>query len=656
MESFEQKALENFGEVVIRKDLIRQAGFGARAIPTYVGEWIVGEYLVDGGLTEASRREVASFLGKYLPQKGQKNEVKSRLVNMEIVQLLDDYSVAVNLKSGIRHLRIPLLDLEDAYISSDLIDENRLMLTSGVWGIGELFYVPPDEHGNKGQVWMRDFEAFQIGSIDVDYYAKARSKFTLAEWIDLLVSSMGFNPGVHSLRQKMLLLARLVPMVEPRTNIVELAPKGTGKSFVYDNVSRYVRVIGGGRVSAPVLFHHNVKQTPGLITRYDVVVLDEVQSVRDDSTGELIAQLKGYLESGRFSRGNTAGSAEAGLVLLANILLDEQRRPLHCDVGIFTEFPNFMRETAFIDRVHGFIPGWELPRVTKHGPSCSIGFKGDFFSEILHHLRLNQAFADFVSHSTHLTGTDDLRDQKAIVRVATGFMKLLIPHMDCSEADFVEYCLKPAVELRQRIRNELKLMDPEYANVVIGIEGYGVNPTDTAAAPVPESEPLVGDGEADRAELGDGSVQRRISKIAARFPAFGDEMRKAQEMVDGQPDSALVAARRGLEHVVRPLYRELLGQDPGRMPLFDMVTDLDHGNYLPDTIKQHLHTVRTLGNIAAHGDGSEVTRDEAEMAIMATVRAGEWIIGRLPEGSSLAAPAAKRLADADDNAQEQDLA
>lgn len=494
MESFEQKSLENFGEVVIRKDLIRQAGFGARAIPTYVGEWILSDYLVDGGMTDAGRTEVSGFIGKYLPQKGQKNELKNRLVSMETVALLDDYSVAVNLNTGIRHLRIPLLDLEDAYINNTLVDENPLLLTSGVWGVGELFYVPPDEQGNKGQVWLRDLEPFQIGSIDVDYYKNARTRFTLDEWIDLLISSMGFNPLVHTARQKMLLLTRILPLVEPRTNLVELAPKGTGKSFVFDNVSRYARVVGGGRVSAPVLFHHNVRQTPGLITRYDVVVLDEVQSVNDDSTGELVAGLKVYLESGRYSRGNTSGTAEAGLVLLGNILLDENRKPMHSDRGIFNEFPNFLRETAFIDRLHGLLPGWELPRVTRQTPSCCIGFKGDFFSEVLHQLRASTAFADYATQNAKLTGCEDLRDQKAIVRLASGFMKLLYPDMGCSEDDFAMHCLRPAVELRQRIRDELHKMDQEFAKVEIGIEGLSVTPTLIQSAPledpsqIPEEE------------------------------------------------------------------------------------------------------------------------------------------------------------------------
>ena len=494
LESFEKKALDFYGEVVIRKDLVRQAGFGGRAVPTYVGEWILADYLMDGELTEESRREIASFIARYLPPKGMKDAVKNQLVNCEVVPLLDDYSVRVNLKTGLRHLRIPLLDLDDALINPDLVEKNPLLLTSGVWGVAELFYVPPDGPGSPGQVWARDLDPFQIGSIDLDYYMQARSNFTVEEWIDLLVSSMGFNPHIHTLRQKMLLITRMVPMVEPRTNMVELAPKGTGKSFVFDNLSRYARVVGGGRVSAPVLFHHNVTHAPGLITRFDIVVLDEVQSVQDDSSGELVAGLKVYLESGRYSRGSTSGTAEAGLVMLANIKLDEERRPLHSAEGVFTEFPNFLRETAFVDRLHGLLPGWELPRVKRDGPSRSIGFKGDFFSEVLHQLRMKTSFTDFVGQHAHLTGSDDLRDYKAITRLASGFAKLIFPDLRCSDSTFVDYCLRPAVELRQRIRDELHRMDPEYPDITIGIEGYSV--TRTQIDPAPEGDPGSAEGDA----------------------------------------------------------------------------------------------------------------------------------------------------------------
>lgn len=467
---FEEKALEYFAEVIINKALIHDAGFGARAIPTYVGEWILSRYVEDGELSQRSRSKVAQFIAQYLPAKGQKDTVKDALLKQEVVKLLDDYSVSINLKTGKRQLRIPFLDMNDAYIDGYIVDQHTLLLSSGVWGLGELFYLPPDgDERPRGEVWMRAFKPFQIGTIDLDYYIECRQHFTLEEWLDLLISSMGFNPAIYTGRQKMLLITRMLPFIEPRVNLVELAPKGTGKSFVYDNLSRYARVMSGGKVTPAVLFHNQQTNVPGLITRYDVVVFDEVQSIAGDTSGELIAGLKVYLESGKFSRGKTEATAEAGFVMLGNITLDIDHQPVYMDESLFKEIPNFLQETAFIDRIHGIVPGWEMPRVSKETPSHNLGFKGDFFSEILHSLRGEVRYADFVKLHMHLEGCNDLRDRKAITRLASAYLKILFPNIQPSEQEFRAYCVEPAIELRQRVRDELHKLDAEYASVKISI-------------------------------------------------------------------------------------------------------------------------------------------------------------------------------------------
>lgn len=467
---FEQKALDYLAEVVINKSLIYQAGFGGRAIPTYVGEWLISRYLEDGEFGESTRTRIADFIAKYLPAKGQKDQVKDALLRQEPVNLLDDYGVSVNLTTGKRMLRIPFLDINNAQIAGVIVEKNELLLTSGVWGVGELFYIPPEDGAKKGEVWMRDLKPFQVGKIDLDYFMDCRQYFTLDEWRDLIVSSMGFNPDAHTTRQKMVLITRILPFVEPRVNLVELAPKGTGKSFVYDNISRYGRVVGGGKVSPAVLFHNLGTNTPGLVTRYDLIVFDEIQSIAGDSSGELIAQLKVFLESGKFSRGKTESTSEAGFVMLGNITLDAKHQPVHSDDGIFREIPNFLQETAFIDRLHGIIPGWEMPRVSKDTPSRHLGLKGDFFAEVLHQLRKEIRYADYVKLNMHLTGSDDLRDHKAISRLATAYLKVLFPNLQFTEEEFRENCVRPAVELRQRVREELHKMDAEYARVKIEVD------------------------------------------------------------------------------------------------------------------------------------------------------------------------------------------
>jgi len=468
MESFEQKALDVYGEIVINKGFVHEAGFGSRALPTYVREWIIWHYT--GGsleLTDEARSKISQFVSKYLPDKSEKEAIKNLLLQQAEVKLLDNYSVYVNLRKGDRYLQIPFLDESSAYISPKIVQENEMLLSSGLWGVGTLFYVPPTDDSKRGQVWIRDFQPFQLANVDVDYFSSSRDAFSTQEWIDFLVSSMGFNPFLYNQRQKLLLLCRLLPMVEPRYNLVELAPKGTGKSFVFENMSRYVAVRSGS-ITAPVLFFNDARKTPGLITRYDCVVIDEAQKVKSDSSGELTALLKSYLESGRFGRGSASSiTAEAGIVLLANIELDRQQRPLNEETGLFRMFPNFLRETAFIDRISGLLPGWELPKIRKDTPSKSLGLKGDIFGEILHLLRGDISYRDYVKLHMKLENCDEMRDSKAIEAGATGLLKILFPGKNPSEEEFYNYCVNPALELRQRVRDELCKLDREYTPITM---------------------------------------------------------------------------------------------------------------------------------------------------------------------------------------------
>lgn len=468
MEPFEQKALDVFSEIVINKSFVHSAGFGSRAIPTYVREWIISHYLDDSGeLSDLAREKIARFVQRYLPDKSQKEAIKNQLFEQMEVNLLDNFSVYVNLAKGDRYLNIPFLDDDSAFAIPQIIQDNEMLLSSGLWGVGTLYYIPKSEDSPRGQVWMREFRPFQLANIDLDYFRDARKSFTTQEWIDFLVSSMGFNHQLYSERQKILLICRLIPMVEPRYNLVELAPKGTGKSFVFENMSRYVAVRSGA-ITPAVLFFNDARKTPGLITRYDCVVIDEAQKVKGDSSGELTALLKSYLESGRFGRGS-AGSitAEAGLVILANIELDQAKRPINEQIGLFRVFPNFLRETAFIDRFSGLLPGWDLPRISKATPSRSIGLKGDIFGEILHSLRSDISYRDVVKTEMQLQNCEDMRDNRGIEAGATSLLKIIFPNKAPTEEEFYRYCVNPALEMRQRVRDELCKLDREYAPVTI---------------------------------------------------------------------------------------------------------------------------------------------------------------------------------------------
>lgn len=462
METFEQKAVDNYGALIINKSFARKAGFGSRAIPVYVREWIVAHYVGDSSdLIDEARSQIADFVKKYVPDKSERETIKNKLYEQIDVKLLDDYSVQVNLAKGDRYLIIPFLDESKAFIPPNIVNDNGMLLSSGLWGVGTLSYAPPGDVGT-GQIILRSFTPFQLASLDMDYFISRRQEFSTQEWVDFIVNSMGFNHHIYSERQKLLLISRLLPMVEPRYNLIELAPKGTGKSFVYENLSRYVAVRSGA-ISAPVLFYNDARKTPGLLTRYDCVVIDEAQKVRGDRSGELTALLKSYLEAGRFGRGSAgAVTAESGIVILANIELDGNKHPLHEAIGLFRDFPNFLRETAFLDRFSGLLPGWDLPRVSKDTPSSYVGLKGDIFGEILHKLRSDISYRDFVKTNMQVVNCDDMRDSRAIESGVSGMLKILFPDQKPTEQEFYDYCVNPVLELRQRVRDELSKLDREY--------------------------------------------------------------------------------------------------------------------------------------------------------------------------------------------------
>lgn len=464
--SYEEKAERVFGEVCVNKALVQQAGFGTRSIPTFVSEWIVTRNAPDNVLDTAAQQRIRTFLNKHLPTRDQKEQLKAQLQNGEILTILDQFSVEIDLKRNESRLKIPCLDEGQAGIDRHIVEQVPLLLEGGVWGVGKLQYYPPDHVRKQGQIWMVDFRPMQNATLDLDLYCENRAAFTLDEWRDLLIASMGYNPEAYSVPQQMHMLTRLVPLVQERVNMIELAPKGTGKSFVFLNLSRYARLVSGGKVTAAALFYNNATRQPGLLSHYDLVVFDEAQSLSFDNPGEIIGVLKDYLESGSFARSGTQKiEASAGIMMLANIPLDEYKRPRN--ENLFAELPQFLSETAFIDRIHGILPGWELPRIQRSFIATSTGFKADYFGSVLHRLRTRAGYEHIVQQRNTISGTSDQRDLTAISRMAAGFCKLLFPHGEVRSDDYAEYCLKPAVQLRQRVRNQLALLDPEYQRVQI---------------------------------------------------------------------------------------------------------------------------------------------------------------------------------------------
>jgi ATP-dependent Lon protease len=273
---------------------------------------------------------------------------------------------------------------------------------------------------------------------------------------------MGYNPWKFNEREKTYLLCRLLPLVEKNLHLLELAPKGTGKSYLYENINPRVRLVSGGNVSPAVLFVNNASGQWGLLARFAVVVLDEVQTLRFEKPEEIVGGLKGFLANGRLTRGGLyETSSPASLVMLANILLDNEQRPIN--TPLVKELPEFLRETAFLDRLRGIIPGWKVRKLSGDSFAQGMGLKTDFFGDALLALREDMTANQYAQNAITLVGERRYkRNEDAVRLIASGLMKLQFPHGQVSPEDFEIYCLRPAIELRQLVWEQLYQLDAEY--------------------------------------------------------------------------------------------------------------------------------------------------------------------------------------------------
>ena len=349
MNDWSDKVKRYFPDVALNKAVVENVGLRDKPIPSYVVDWLVGRYSTGD---EVDINALNNFIEKYLPDKTRKEEIKHRLIEGGKIKLLDAVRVSVNLAKGEYEAKLSCVDLSTRILPG-IIKTNPILLYGDTWGKVELSY-RINEETSRGEVWMENFKIMQTGEIDLEYFIDQRKYFTLEEWIDMIVASMGYNTEYYSAKQKLYLLVRLIPLVHPRVNLMELSPKGTGKSTVFSKLSRYVWLISGGIVTRAKLFYDMARKTEGIIAFYDAVVLDEVQTIKFTEPGEIIGALKGYLESGEYRVMGHRGTAEAGFIILANIQIGSDGLPVN--KFILQDLPQFMQETAFIDRFHGILP------------------------------------------------------------------------------------------------------------------------------------------------------------------------------------------------------------------------------------------------------------------------------------------------------------
>lgn len=471
MSRLDEKIKRVFPEESVYKCPKEYEIFSGYSLPSFVKDWIFRKFTDEYGNIDKDALKL--FLDTYIAHKGSK--IKGDLINdLKEITLLARIEIEPDIKQGILRFSIPDIGikLNEGWIPPHIARKYPELKGGEVWGVVKLAYIPP-EKTRMGVIEIVDYKPFKPYEVDIEYFREKRKEFTLEEWIDLLIRSMEYNPeGFQSLSQKLLFLARLLVFVEPNLNMIELAPKGTGKSYTFNNLSKYGWVMSGGTVSRAKLLYDMSRSTPGIITRYDFVTLDEIENIKFTDVNELRGALKNYLESGYFSIGNYRGVSSSGFMLLGNIPLSKDKRPVN--KKYFANLPNFFQDSALLDRFHGFIEGWKLPRMREDLKLRGYALNVEYFSEVLHNLRKIPDFNGIVGSILDMPKNADTRDTKAILRICTAYLKLLFPHVseerDIDKKDFETYCLKPAINMRRIIKEQISLIDSEFSNTLPDIK------------------------------------------------------------------------------------------------------------------------------------------------------------------------------------------
>lgn len=468
-----EKIRKYFSAMSIFKDPERTNSiFAGRNLPAFVKDFLLKRYLnIQTG--EIDTLALTQFLNQVVPSNG--GSVKDKIVSGEEVVLLARFIINIDLNKGIKQFSIPDygIKLKEGIIPEYTYNKHKGELVDGEkWGIIKLCLLLDDD-GKKHHVQMVDYKPFRpYSSVDVNYLAEARQHFTTQEWMDVLLSAMEYDPdGFTNMTQKMEFLTRLLIFAEPRLNVIELAPKGTGKSYVFGNLSKYGWLVSGGKVTRAKLFFDKTKQQNGIIKNHDFTVFDEIQTIVFQEPAEIQAALKSYLESGKTTIDNQEFTSECGLMLMGNIPLTEQHRPV--SPFYFNSLPENFRESALLDRFHCFIEGWLLPRI-----NTSMIFKGwtinvEYFSEIMHTMRTQNIYNQIYDELVEIAPNTDTRDSKAVKRIATAYMKLLFPHWrtveEVNKQEFETFCLNPAIHRRGIVKQQCHYIDPEFKQQMSGI-------------------------------------------------------------------------------------------------------------------------------------------------------------------------------------------
>lgn len=453
MPELDQKVTDVFAGKVVRKDLVRKVKVGAN-VPVYVLEYLLGKYCAtsDPAAIEAGLRVVNAMLAENFVRPDEANRAQSMVRERGTFTLIDKVKVRYLSEDDKYWAEFVNFGHKFVHVPEALIRQYDRLLVGGIWAQVELKHVYDEEaKGKRSPFWIESMKPIQLATFDLEEYRQCRRQFTTDEWIDLLIRSIGMEPLYFDRRLKLLLLTRLIALCEQNYNFVELGPRGTGKSYAFQELSPYVILLTGPTTVAN-LFHNMASNKMGLVGLWDAVAFDEVADLQK-MPKEVVTTLKTYCESGTFARGKDALTGHASIALFGNTNqpVDVMVRSSH----LFVPMPDVIREDmAFLDRLHFYLPGWEVPKMRMEFFTDHYGFVVDYLAEALKELRrlnFTEMMDRFFTAGSHLNA----RDVKAVRKTVSGLVKLIHPHGEVSKGDMAEL-VELALEGRRRVKEQLK--------------------------------------------------------------------------------------------------------------------------------------------------------------------------------------------------------
>ena len=458
------KLQSNFAGKIVRKDLTKRIKEGAN-VPVYVLEYLLGMYCssLDEDEIEAGVDTVKRILAENYVRPDEAQKIIAKLRERGAYTVIDRISVHLNIREDIYEAEFSNLGIKQVPIAESYVRDYERLLCGGIWCIVQMEYYYDEADKHRSPFMIHKLTPIQMPSLDFEEVKAARAKFTDDEWIDVVLRSVGMEPVQFNKREKWLHLARLIPLVENNYNLVELGPRGTGKSHVYKEISPNSILVSGGQTTVANLFYNMGTKQIGLVGMWDCVAFDEVAGIKfKDHDGVQI--MKDYMASGSFARGKEEKNAYASMVFVGNInqSVDAILKTSH----LFEPFPEAMgNDTAFLDRIHCYIPGWEIPKYRPEFFTNDYGFITDYFSEIMRELR-KFSYANAYTHYFKLGNNLNQRDVIAVKKTVSGLVKLIHPD-GTFHRENVEEILRFALEMRRRVKEQQKKIG--------GMEFYDVN-------------------------------------------------------------------------------------------------------------------------------------------------------------------------------------